>query len=190
MAGLPRCQVAFCRGLHLGYALKYCKTFDFAGGAPVRPSAMPGGWGVPAGFFLGCHTLRPGLNATHACVTGASSSRHHTPQTKGRVNVVLLVPRRSKNAEALVIRYRASVGRLKVLQRDEGNSRTHSTVALPSFPRVTLPSVLPSRMSLRFCCVSSPVHGYCSLTLKNPRASISVAKWSGVSSICGHVHPA
>ena len=57
LAGLPRCQVAFCRGLHLGYALKYCKTFDFAGGAPIRPSAMPGGWSVPAGFFLGCHTL-------------------------------------------------------------------------------------------------------------------------------------
>ena len=33
--GAPQHQIAFFQGLHWGHALKYCKTFAFAGGAPV-----------------------------------------------------------------------------------------------------------------------------------------------------------
>ena len=43
-----------------------------------------------------------------------------------------------------------SRSRLETMPLDIQAAATHSTVALPSFPRVTLPVVCPSRMSRRF----------------------------------------
>ena len=40
-----------------GICPKVLQDVRFCRGRPSTASAMPGGWSVPAGFFLGCHTL-------------------------------------------------------------------------------------------------------------------------------------